>query len=109
MTSLTIGKWLVLAGVLMLVAGPLGTRLSVWSFVVGFALLALGALSILLSVLALGVGGFRTGEWIRAVPLIVGGLAVLAVPVLMILRTGGGPSIHDITTDTTDPPPFVSA
>ena len=109
MRFLTFGQWLALAGVLMLVAGPLGTRLGVWTFLVGFALLALGSLSILLSVLALVVGGFRTGEWMRALPLIVVGLAVLAVPVLMVLRTGGGPPIHDITTDTTDPPPFVSA
>src|SRR5687767_13704026 len=109
MTPLTIGKWLALAGVLMLVAGPLGTRRSVWSFLVGFALLALGALSILLAVLALVVGGFRTGEWMRALPLIALSLAVLAVPVLMVLRTRGGPAIHDVTTDTTDPPPFVSA
>lgn len=109
MRFLTLGQWLALAGVLMLVAGPLGTRLGVWSFVVGFALLALGALSILLSVLALVVGGIRAGEWMRALPLIVGGLAVLAVPVLMVLRTGGGPPIHDITTDTADPPPFVAA
>ena len=49
--------------------------------------LALGALSILLAVLALVVGGFRTGEWMRALPLIAGGLAVLAVPVLMVLRS----------------------
>ena len=109
MRFLTIGQWLTLAGVLMLVAGPLGTRLGVWSFLVGFALLALGALSILLSVLSLVVGGFRTGEWMRVLPLIAGGVAVLAVPVVMVLRAGGGPAIHDITTDTTDPPSFVSA
>jgi len=109
MRFLTLGQWLALCGVLMLVAGPLGTRLGVWSFVVGFALLAFGALSILLSVLALVVGGFRTGEWMRALPLIAGGLAVLAVPVVIVVRAGGAPPIHDITTDTTDPPPFVSA
>ena len=109
MRLLTIGQWLALAGVLMLIAGPLGTRLGVWSFLVGFALLALGGLSLMLSVLALVAGGFRTGEWMRALPLIAVGLAVLAVPVLIVVRARGAPSIHDITTDTTDPPPFVSA
>lgn len=109
MRFLTFGQWLALGGVLMLVAGPLATRLGVWSFLVGFALLALGALSILLSVLALLAGGFRTGEWMRALPLIAGGLAVLAVPVFIVVRSGGAPPIHDITTDTADPPLFVSA
>ena len=90
MRFLTFGQWLALGGVLMLVAGPLGTRLGVSSFLVGFALLALGALSILLSVLALVAGGFRTGEWMRALPLIAVGVAVLAVPVFIVLRAGGG-------------------
>ena len=109
MRWLTVGSWLALGGALMLVVGPLATRLGVWNFLVGFAFLALGALSILLSVLALLVGGFRTGEWMRALPLIVGGLAVLAVPVVIVARSGGAPPIHDITTDTADPPRFVSA
>ena len=96
MTWLTIGKWLALDGVLMLVAGPVGTRLGVWSFLVGFVLLALGALSTLLSVLALVVGGFRTGEWMRALPFIAGGLAVLAVPVVIVAahRRWTGDSRH---------------
>ena len=46
----------------------------------------------------------------RALPLIVGGRGGLfAVPVAHLERSGGAPPIHDITTDTTNPPPFVAA
>jgi uncharacterized protein (DUF1499 family) len=109
MRWLTIGGWLSLGGVLLLLVGPLATRLGVWNFLVGFALMALGGLSILLAVLALLAGGYRTGEWMRALPLVVGGVAVLAVPIVLVVRSGGAPPIHDITTDTSDPPRFVSA
>jgi uncharacterized protein (DUF1499 family) len=36
-------------------------------------------------------------------------VALLAVPALQLLSAFGAPPIHDITTDTVDPPPFVAA
>ena len=36
-------------------------------------------------------------------------VALLAVPALQLLSAFGAPPIHDITTDTADPPPFVAA
>ena len=55
------------------------------------------------------VGGIRTGQWKRAGAVFAAALAVLAVPVLQALSAFGAPPIHDITTDTTNPPPFVAA
>jgi uncharacterized protein (DUF1499 family) len=109
MRFLTISKWLALAGLGLLVAGPLGTRVGLWSFVVGFGCFALSALCGLSAVLLALVGGFRTGQWKRAGAALVAGLALLAVPALQVMRAGGAPPIHDITTDTADPPLFVAA
>ena len=39
---------------------------------------------------------------------IVAGLAVVSVPSAFILSGVGKPPIHDITTDTVNPPPFVA-
>ena len=44
MRFLSIAKSLALLGAVLLVAGPLGTRLGLWSFVVGFACFAMSGL-----------------------------------------------------------------
>ena len=103
------GRGLALAGAVLLVAGPLGTRFGAWTFLVGFALLALSALSALIGVLLSVVGGLRTREWRAAALGVMVGTLVLAVPASQILGAGGAPPIHDITTDTVDPPAFVAA
>jgi uncharacterized protein (DUF1499 family) len=106
---LSVGRTLAVAGAVLLVAAPLGTRFGVWTFPVGFALLALSALSALIGAMLSTVGGFRTREWRAAALGIVVGTVVLALPASQILRAGGAPPIHDITTDTVDPPAFVAA
>ena len=109
MRFLAIAKRLAQAGVVLLVAGPLGTRLGLWSFVAGLACFALSALLGVVAVVLSLVGGLRTGSWARAGLTLAGGLALLAVPALQAVRAAGAPPIHDITTDTTDPPPFIAA
>ena len=109
MRFLTIGKGLALLGAVLLVAGPLGTRLGLWSFVVGFACFAMSGLCGLLALVFSLVGGSRTKQWKRAGVVLGVAVALLAVPALQLLSAFGAPPIHDITTDTADPPPFVAA
>ncbi len=103
------GRRLALASAVLLVAGPLGTRLGIWTFLIGFALLALTVVSALVGVLLSVVGGFRTQQWRGAALGIVAGTVVLAAPASQMLAGGGAPPVHDITTDTVDPPAFVAA
>ena len=109
MRFLTIAKWLALLGAVLLVAGPLGTRLGLWSFVVGFACFAMSGLCGLVALVLSLVGGGRTKQWKRAGVVLGAAVALLAVPALQLLSAFGAPPIHDITTDTADPPPFVAA
>lgn len=97
------------AAALLLVAGP-GTRLDLWQFGTGFQLmrwaaflgLAVAVLSVVLLVLP------RTRRDRRG-PLVVAlliGLAVAFVPWNFMRQARAVPPIHDITTDTSDPPQF---
>jgi uncharacterized protein (DUF1499 family) len=97
--------------VLLLVSGP-GTRLELWGFRTGFSLMrwavyiglagaALGLVSLLLPALR------RAGAIPAAVALVLG-LAVAYVPWAGLQKARSVPPIHDISTDTTEPPAFVA-
>jgi uncharacterized protein (DUF1499 family) len=103
-----IGLTLSLVGAALLLAGPLGTRVGLWSFVIGFLMLALSLLSALIGASLALVGGFKTGQWAVAGAGIVVGLAVVGVPSAFIMSGARKPPIHDITTDTDNPPSFVA-
>jgi uncharacterized protein (DUF1499 family) len=92
----------------LLIAAPLGSRVGLWSFVIGFLLLALSLLVGLIGASLSLVAGFKTGQWQMAAAGIVVGLAVVSVPSAFIMSGVGKPPIHDITTDTENPPPFVA-
>jgi uncharacterized protein (DUF1499 family) len=109
MRGLSLDRWLVVAGLVLFVAGPVGTRLGIWSFVVGFAGLALGGLCGLAAALIAVVGGVRVGDWRRAAWGMLGGAALVSIPALQVARAAGAPPIHDVSTDTADPPAFVAA
>lgn len=102
------GLLISIAGAVLLLAGPVGTRAGLWPFFVGFALLAFSLLLGLVGASLSLVAGFKTGQWPIAVVGIVVGLAVVSVPSALVLSARGAPPIHDITTDPDDPPPFVA-
>jgi uncharacterized protein (DUF1499 family) len=103
-----IGLLLALAGAGLLLAGPLGSRAGLWSFIIGFLLLAASVLLGLIGASLSLVGGMRTGQWMIAGAGIIAGLAVVGVPSAFVLSARGKPAIHDITTDPDNPPPFVA-
>jgi len=93
----------------MLVVGPLGARLGVWPFVVGFALMG-GAILDALAAIVVGVmAGMRTQRWGVALAAIGVALAALVLPLFIVLPAIRFPPIHDITTDPDDPPSFDEA
>ena len=111
----TLGFWLSLAGVVGIILSPLGFRLGLWD--VAFALRKLlasatisGVVGFVLCLLALVVAkfsGVRVDSTRALAGLIIGG--IFAGYVLMQLRTVKSlPMIHDITTDTANPPQFVA-
>ncbi|MDQ3495359.1 MAG: DUF1499 domain-containing protein [Pseudomonadota bacterium] len=101
----------VLAALLLLIAGP-GTRLEWWSFRTGFtvmrwaAYLGLGAAG--LALLGLLVPRTRRAQG----GLVLAALAIAAivawVPWNGLRQARSLPPIHDISTDTLDPPAFVA-
>ena len=92
----------------VLLAGP-GSRMGWWSFRTGLLVVLKwaaygGIAAMVLAVVALIVGGRRP---IAALALLAGLGAF--VPPLMFQRTAKSvPPIHDISTDTDNPPPFVA-
>jgi uncharacterized protein (DUF1499 family) len=101
----------IVAALLVLLAGP-GTRMGVWHFRTGFTLMRYGAylaiLAALLAVVALVmVRGRRRGVLPSVLAL---GIAVgtFYVPWSFMQKARTVPPIHDITTDTGNPPAFVA-
>lgn len=102
------------ATALLLMLAGVGSRFGWWHFRFGFTLLGYGAYG--------GIGAALLGLWgvvlagrkrrvlgiLLAVLALVGGLALAAVPVSWRLNAKRLPLIHDITTDTVQPPQFVA-
>jgi len=110
----TIGLVLALLAALAGLSAGLGYRLGWWSLGTGFALLryaAYGAITAMaVSVLGLVLarpGGQRRGLY-RALAGLAIGAVVFGVPWSYLRAAQQVPPIHDITTDTEDPPPFVA-
>src|SRR5687768_14335333 len=90
-----------------------GSRMGWWHFSTGFELLASAAyggvgcacLGLVACLVALWRGSQRQA-WVALVALLVG-LVVVGVPWQMKRSAQQVPPIHDITTDTDDPPRFV--
>jgi uncharacterized protein (DUF1499 family) len=97
---------LAVATVLTLAAAGPGTRFGLWHFRIGLGLLrwvAYGAIATaVLALVGLVIGGAR--GW--AALALIFGLAALAVPLEFRRQAGRVPAIHDISTDTADPPAF---
>jgi uncharacterized protein (DUF1499 family) len=74
-----------------------------WGTYVGFAAAACAAILVLM----LAVPRWRTRPWVPIAALIVALLAI-APPLIIRNQAQGIPPIHDISTDTFDPPRFVA-
>lgn len=95
------------AGLAVVLAGP-GTRFGVWHFRTAFAVMRYGAyagaFAVLLALVALLARAPRATATLAAVM----GLAAFAGPLLWSRTAGRVPPIHDISTDTDDPPAFAA-
>jgi len=93
-------------------AAGLGTRWGVWHFKTGFLVLtgaAYGALiAACLGLIALFVNRSSRKAVLFAAASIVLSIFVAGIPWQMKQRAQRVPMIHDITTDTENPPPFVA-
>ncbi len=98
----------------MLIASGPGTRLGLWPWQTAFSLLkwatytgmASGAAALILALLA-AVPAWRAGAWVPILALAFA-VAAAAPPVILLEKAKALPDIHDITTDTSDPPAFVA-
>jgi uncharacterized protein (DUF1499 family) len=111
-----VGVGLAILALLALAVGPLGWRLGWWHYRFAFSWLmpyaAYGAIAAAaVSILALVFGWSHLGA--RGIALaaigVVVGAAVVYMPWQYDRLRGAVPPIHDITTDTDNPPAFVAA
>jgi uncharacterized protein (DUF1499 family) len=101
----------IVAAALLLVAGP-GTRLDLWAYGTGFLLmriafftgLAAAGLALLLAV----IPKTRAAGVLPLVAALVIGLGTAWVPWSGLQKARSLPFIHDISTDTQNPPAFVA-
>jgi uncharacterized protein (DUF1499 family) len=107
---------------LVLVASAVGARAGLWtpraaigalrwSALLSILGAALSAIALVLARLSGGGTGHGSGSALGAAPLagaLLVSLAVFSVPWLVMQRARQVPYIHDITTDTSDPPAFVA-
>jgi uncharacterized protein (DUF1499 family) len=101
----------VIAILMLVLAGP-GTRFGVWNFRIGLSLLRyaayLGIAAVFIALIALVMTRPRG----TALGLLLGALLLASVaflgPWAFLQKAKKAPAIHDITTDTSDPPLFVA-
>lgn len=111
-------KFILISGLLaalLLVLAPMGYRIGILG--VSAAVLMLPGMAAVLSVITVGftlvglVLTLRRGLIAERLPLAIGGVLALAVLFNMgswFMRANAVPPIHDISTDTADPPAFVA-
>ena len=103
--------WGAAAGSAAVAAAPFGYRIGVAPLGPAFLLLAGGLLVIAASAGVLGARMAR-GKGVAdraACAALAAAVAVGAVPMRTLVSAWGAPSIHDVTTDTENPPAFVAA
>jgi uncharacterized protein (DUF1499 family) len=101
----------VIAALLLAIAGP-GTRFGLWHYGTGFLLmrgaLFVGLAAALLALVLLVIPKTRTGSGVTLAIALLVGLAAAWVPFNGYRTATSLPFIHDITTDTANPPSFVA-
>lgn len=110
----TTGIWTALIGIVLVIAGGLGARAGVLSPFGGMGAYAGGSLLLVVAAVAAGLGLWRSGGTAggasrpAAWAALVAGLAITLNNGFVVGRGLGAPPIHDISTDTDDPPAFVA-
>ena len=103
---------LALIAAVMLLASGVGTRLSLWDFRAGFGVLRwaafVGLAAAVCAVVMLLVPRLRRGHGVMLAGALLLGLGVAFVPWNNLRLAKTVPPIHDISTDTTNPPVFVA-
>ena len=101
----------ILAALLLLAAGP-GTRMALWDFRTGFSVLRwavyIGLAGAVMSAAMLLAPSLRARSGSMLVIALLIGLGVAAVPLNAMRLASKVPAIHDISTDTRNPPEFVA-
>ena len=99
------------AALMVLMAGP-GTRMGLWHFRTGFSLMRWGAylaiVAALLAIVALILVRGRRRGVLPSVLALGLALGTFYVPWSFLQKAKSLPPIHDITTDTGNPPPLVA-
>jgi uncharacterized protein (DUF1499 family) len=102
------GILLCVVAAVVLGLAPLGPQLGWWTFREGFTLLRWsGYIGLAAAAIAL-LGTLLTRRWVIGLAAVIGALAVAAMPWTWQRTARSAPPIHDITTDTLDPPAFVA-
>ena len=100
-----------IAALMLLASGP-GTRLGAWSFGTSFMLLRwalyIGLGAAVVALVLLFIPRARAGRTWMLVVAIALGLIAATPPLALRSKASSVPYIHDISTDTTDPPAFVA-
>ncbi|MCY4662578.1 MAG: DUF1499 domain-containing protein [Acidobacteria bacterium] len=108
-----VGTWGAAAGSAAVVIAPLGHRIGVVPLGLAFALLVVGFLVLVVGALLLLVTAIRRrltpGTEKLAYAALAGAVIVTLFPLSALVTGGGAPPIHDITTDTENPPAFAAA
>lgn len=108
------GIWFAVGGTVLAAVSGIGARADLLSPFAGMGAFALGSLLLLIAAITAGLGLWRSGgtaggasrvaTWLA----LLAGLAVTANNALVIGQARGAPAIHDISTDTVNPPQFVA-
>jgi hypothetical protein len=110
-----VGLWLAIIGGVVLALAPIGYRMSWWPLRISLFYLLIGAIVIgVLAVIVSLVGAFLARRvsgspgFGFALAGVLLGLVVAGYPAAHVIKARRVPPIHDISTDTTNPPPFVA-
>jgi uncharacterized protein (DUF1499 family) len=112
MNALRFLPWLAVIVALVVAASGFGSRFGVWDYAMAFRILRdatyVGFGVAALALIALIIPRARAGRAMTLWASLVIALAAVALPVSLTVNSRKLPPINDITTDTANPPAFVS-